>query len=78
MSFTKAEVNRMLESLDEEDLQRVIVFIQFLLDTRKKKRAATSKNILEEIQRMFQDDEGWDNEERMIADMAVFRKERIK
>ena len=78
MSFTKAEVNRMLESLDEEDLQRVIVFIQFLLDTRKKKRVATSKNILEEIQRMFQDDERWDNEERMIADMAVFRKERIK
>lgn len=38
MSFTEAEVNRILESLDEEDLQRVIAFIQFLLDTRKKQR----------------------------------------
>lgn len=34
--------------------------------------------MIEEIQRMFQDDEGWDNEERMITDMAVFRKERIE
>lgn len=77
MAPTAVVVNRMLENLEEEDFQTAITFIQFLSDTRKKKKAADSKNILAEIQGMFQDDKGWDDEESMIADMAAFRKERM-
>ena len=77
MSPTAVTVNRMLEDLEEEDFQTAITFIQFLSDTRKKKKAADSKSILAEIQGMFQDDTGWNDEESMIADMAAFRKERM-
>lgn len=77
MAPTAVVVNRMLENLEEEDFQTAITFIQFLSDTRKKKKAADSKNILAEVQGMFQDDKGWDDEESMIADMAAFRKERM-
>ena len=66
-----------LENLEEEDFQTAITFIQFLSDTRKKKKAADSKSILAEIQGMFQDNTGWNDEESMIADMAAFRKERM-
>ena len=77
MAPTVVAVNRMLENLEEEDFQMAITFIQYLSDTRKKKKAENSKNILAEIQGMFQDDKGWDSEESMIADMAAFRKERM-
>ena len=77
MSPTAVTVNRMLENLEEEDFQTAITFIQFLADTRKKKKAADSKSILAEIQGMFQGDTGWNDEESMIADMAAFRKERM-
>ena len=74
---TAVVVNRMLEDLEEEDFQTAITFIQFLSDTRKKKKAADSKSILAEIQGMFQGDTGWNDEESMIADMVAFRKERM-
>ena len=77
MSPTAAIVNRLLEDLEEEDYQTAITFIQFLSDTRKKKKAADSKRILAEIQGMFKGDIGWDDEESMIMDMAAFRKERM-
>ena len=77
MSPRAVVVNEMLEKLEEEDFQTLVTFIQFLSDTRKKKRAADSKNILTEIQSMFKDDKGWDDEESMIADLATFRKERM-
>ena len=74
---TAVVISRMLEDLEEEDFQTAITFIQFLSDTRKKKKAADSKSILAEIQGMFQGDTGWNDEESMIADMAAFRKERM-
>lgn len=77
MAPTAVAVNRMLENLEEEDFQMAITFIQYLSDTRKKKKAENSKSILAEIQGMFQDDKGWKDEESMIADMAAFRKERM-
>lgn len=77
MLATAVVVNKMLEDLEEEDFQTAITFIQFLSDTRKKKKAADSKSILAEIQGMFQGDTGWNYEESMIADMAAFRKERM-
>lgn len=70
-------INDMLNSLDEEDYKTAVTFIQYLSDTRKKKKAAESKALLAELQGMFQNDRGWDSEESMIADMAAFRKERM-
>jgi hypothetical protein len=69
-------INDMLNSLDEEDYNTAISFIQYLSYNRKNKKATDSQNILSEIQSMFSSDKGWDSEDDMIADMAAFRKER--
>ena len=45
MAPTAVVINRMLENLEEEDFQTAITFIQFLADTRKKKKAAESEAI---------------------------------
>ncbi len=71
-------LDNMLKELDEEDYNTAISFIGYLSAMRKKKKAEESKNILAEIQKMFQDDKGWDSEESMIADMAAFRRERMR
>ena len=42
---TAVVISRMLEDLEEEDFQTAITFIQFLSDTRKKKKAADSKSM---------------------------------
>ena len=75
--MTSTFLNTILEDLEEEDYNTAIQFIQFLADTRKKKKAINSKKILAEIQDIFQDDKGWESEEAMLKDMASFRKERI-
>lgn len=72
------EVNELLNSLEEEDYKMAITFIQYLSDSRKKERAEQSKAALKEIQAMFTEDKGWDSEERMLEEMALFRKERNK
>jgi hypothetical protein len=77
MAPTAIMINDMLNNLNEEDYQTAVTFIQYLSDMRKKKQSEESKNILAEIQNMFVNDKGWDNEESMIADMAAFRKERM-
>lgn len=77
MTSTPMMVNTMLESLEEEDYNAAIQFIQYLSDTRKKKKAMNNKKILAEIQDIFQEDKGWENEEAMLKDMAIFRKERM-
>jgi hypothetical protein len=69
-------INDMLNSLDEEDYNTAVNFIQYLSYSRKNKKATDSQNILAEIQNMFSSDKGWDSEDDMIADMAAFRKER--
>lgn len=76
MSPTAMKLTNMLNNL-EEDYNSAISFIQYLSETRKKKKADESKNILKEIQGIFSDEPGWDSEESMIADMAAFRRERM-
>ena len=76
MAPTVMKLTNMLNSL-EEDYNVAINFIQYLSETRKKKKADESKKILKEIQGMFSDDPGWDSQESMIADMAAFRRERM-
>lgn len=77
MAPTTIMINNMLDTLDEEDYNTAISFIQFLSDSRKKKKAEQSQRILSEIQEMFSDDKGWSSENAMLNDMANFRKERM-
>ena len=77
MAPTVMKLTNMLNSLEEEDYNVAISFIQYLSETRKKKKADESKKILKEIQGMFSGDPGWDSQESMIADMAAFRRERM-
>lgn len=72
-----AVVNDMLKNLEDDDYKTVISFIEYLTDSRKKKRVEGDKHVLTEIQMMFKDDKGWDNEGDMLADMAEFRRERM-
>lgn len=55
-----------------------MVYDRFLSDSRKKAKIQRSLNALAEIQNMFSEDKGWNSEEEMLADMAKFRKERMK
>ena len=76
-STSAAVVSDMLNHLEEEDYRTAISFIEYLVSSRKKKRAEESKNTLAEIQKMFVKDKGWDSVESMIEDMAAFRRERM-
>lgn len=77
MSSDAITVNSLLEKLDEEDYKIAITFLQYLSDTKRKRKAQESKAILSQIQGMFKDDKEWSSEETMIADMAAFRRERM-
>lgn len=78
MAPTAAMVNDLLSTLDTEDFNSVINYIRFLSDSRKKDRAKKSIDALTEIQSMFAEDKGWESEESMLADMAAFRRERMR
>lgn len=78
MAPTATMVNDLLSTLETEDLNSVISYIRFLSDSRKKDRVKKSVDALTEIQSMFAEDKGWDSEESMLADMAEFRRERMK
>ncbi|MBD5450339.1 MAG: hypothetical protein HDR28_09375 [Lachnospiraceae bacterium] len=49
----------------------------YILSDERKKRAQESKILLSQIQVMFEEDKGWEDEDSMLADMAAFRRERI-
>lgn len=77
MSSDAVMVSNLLEKLDEEDYKFALTFLQYLSDMKKKRKAQESKEILSQIQGMFNEDKGWESEENMIADMAAFRRERM-
>lgn len=77
MSSDAVMVNNLLEKLDEEDYKIALTFLQYLSDMKKKRKAQENKEILSQIQGMFNEDKGWESEENMIADMAAFRRERM-
>ena len=70
-------VNELLNTLDEDDYKAAISFIEYLSISKKKKRAEKSRDMLSEIQNIFEDDKGWDSEQDMLDEMAAFRKERM-
>lgn len=78
MTSMAVTINDMLNDLEEDDYKAAITFIQYLSDSRKKKKAAEDKKILAQIQDIFENDKGWKDEESMIADMAEFRRERME
>lgn len=78
MTPTAAMVNDLLSTLETEDYNSVINYIRFLSESRKKDKTKKSLEALAEIQSMFAEDKGWDSEESMLADMAEFRRERLK
>ena len=53
MAPTAAMVNDLLSTLEAEDYNSVINYIQFLSDSRKKERVKKSVDTLAEIQNMF-------------------------
>ena len=73
---TATVINDMLNGLEEEDYKAAVSFIEYLSDTRKKKKAEESKALMAEIQGIFAEDKAWETEEDMIEDMAAFRRER--
>ena len=53
--------------------QEVYDFMMYLVQKQKNDTKAT----FDEINALFKDDKGWNNEEEMISDMAAFRRERL-
>ena len=78
MAPTATAVNDLLNTLEEDDLNAAIRYIQFLSVSRKQEKVNQSKEALQEIQSMFADgDKGWSSEAEMIEDMAEFRRSRL-
>lgn len=78
MAPTASVVNDLLNTLEVEDFNATISYIQFLSASRKRKKEEKNLAALSAIQNMFADDKGWESEEEMLADMADFRRERLK
>lgn len=78
MAAMAATVNEMLDTLEADDYTAAIRYIEFLSASRKREKSKASKQALKEIQSLFADDKGWDSEDDMLADMAEFRRERLK
>ena len=78
MTATALAINKMLDTLDADDYNAAIRYIEFLSVSRKREKSRESRKLMEEIQQMFSDDKGWNSEDEMLADMAEFRRERMK
>lgn len=67
----------MLNTLEDNDYDTIIDYIRLLSAARKKERAIRTIAAMDEFQNIIGEDTGWDSEEDMLKDMAVFRKERL-
>lgn len=76
MAPATSKINDMLNSLDEEDYNTAISFIEFLAASRKKKRAEESKKQLAKMQALTANNKPWHTEAEMLAELAHFRRER--
>lgn len=77
MSQKAALLNDMLNTLESEDYDTIIDYIQLLSAVRKKERAMRTIAAMDEFQTIIGEDMGWDSEEEMLKDMADFRRERV-
>ena len=67
----------MLSTLEKEDYNIIMEYIKLLSETRKKERAIKAIAAMREFQEVIGEDQGWDSEENMLADLAAFRRKKM-
>lgn len=77
MSPKAMMLHDMLNTLEEEDYDTIIGYIQLLSAARKKEQAIRTIAAMDKFQDIIGEDKGWDSEEDMLKDMADFRKRRM-
>ena len=77
MALVAETVNDLLNTLEDEDYQMAVNYIQFLSYSRKKVKVKKAEEVMDQIQPLIESEKGWESEEDMLADMAAFRKERM-
>ena len=71
-----------LEGLSFAEQLYVMEYLLKLMRLRQQNETANDKNasakdVLENIQGMFAEDKGWTSEDKMLEDLAGFRRERV-
>lgn len=71
-----------LEGLSYAEQLYVMEYLLKLMRLRQqnestKENGASAKSVLSEIQGMFAEDKGWISEDKMLEDLARFRRERV-
>lgn len=77
MSPKAIMLNEMLNTLEDDDYDTIMEYIQLLSATRKKERAMQTIAAMDEFQDIVGEDKGWDSEEDMLKDMAAYRRGRL-
>lgn len=72
-----AMVNKLLNTLEDEDYGKAVSYIQFLSESRRKQKERKAAEVMDEIQSVLGGEKGWESEEAMLEDMAKFRRERL-
>lgn len=70
-------LNEMLNTLEDDDYDTIMEYIQLLSATRKKERAMQTIAAMDEFKDIIGEDKGWDSEEDMLKDMAAYRRGRL-
>ncbi|MCR5220727.1 MAG: hypothetical protein K6E31_07025 [bacterium] len=73
-----ALVNELYVQLSDESKSDAIDYMEYLIERDRKRRAEKLVKACEEIDKILDGDTGWANEEEMVADMANFRKNKMK
>ena len=71
-------LNDMLDTLEKDDYNTIMEYIRLLSAMRKKERAMKTMAAMREFEDIIGGEKGWNSEEDMLADMAAFRRKRIK
>lgn len=73
-----ALVNELYIQLSDESKSDAIDYMKYLIERDRKRRAEKLVKACKEIDQILDGDTGWVNEEEMVADMANFRKNKMK
>lgn len=71
-------LNDMLDTLEKDDYNTIMEYIRLLSAMRKKERAMKTMAAMQEFEDIIGEEKGWNSEEDMLADMAAFRRKRMK
>ena len=78
MAPEAAALNDMLDTLEKDDYNTIMEYIRLLSAMRKKERAMKTMAAMQEFEDIIGGEKGWNSEEDMLADMAAFRRKRMK